>query len=119
MRSKKQKPMTLIDRDAVLDRVGGDENLLREIIVIFLDECPALVASIRDALAKQDRRLLERSAHTLKGSLATFGADAATQAALELELSARRGDLHRAPALVARLEVELDFIRTALSSLHS
>jgi two-component system sensor histidine kinase/response regulator len=110
---------SVVDRAAVLDRVGGDEELLSEIIDIFLEECPSLVAAIRDAVRKQDARALERSAHSLKGSVSNFGAASATQAALDLELMGRRGEVQRAAATVELLELELLSLSAVLRQLQT
>lgn len=82
----------LIDRVALLDRVGGDEDLLREITGIFLEEYPSLIRDIQAAYAAGDAKRLERAAHSLKGSVSNFGAEAATQAAYKLETIGRKGE---------------------------
>ena len=109
----------VVDRAAVLDRVGGDEELLREIIDIFLEEYPSLVAGIRDAVEKKDAGALERSAHNLKGSVSNFGAESATRAAADLELMGRKGEIQRAPVVVEVLELELVSLHNALNNLQS
>jgi two-component system sensor histidine kinase/response regulator len=86
----------VVDRVALLDRVGGDEDLLREITSIFLSEYPSLLLEIRTALGEQDAKRLERAAHSLKGSVANFGAPGATQASLRLEILGREGTLEEA-----------------------
>ena len=114
-----QTSSAVVDRAAVLDRVGGDEELLQEIIVIFLEEYPALIDGIRDAVEKHDAGALERSAHNLKGTVSNFGANSATQAAFDLELMGRKGDIQRAPALVRVLELELVSLHGALDQLQA
>ena len=64
----------VLDRALALSRVGGDEDLLREIAGLFLDDYPNLVEKIKQALAANDARGLERASHSLKGSVANFGA---------------------------------------------
>src|SRR5688572_8557274 len=88
---------SMIDVDAVLERVGGDDELLREIIDIFLEEYPGLVADIVSSLQNRDGHALERSAHTLKGSVSNFGARAAARAAHDLELMGRHCNFDVAP----------------------
>src|SRR3954452_3890804 len=101
----------LDDRSAVLDRVGGDEDLLREITSIFLDDYPNLIAEIEAAVLKKDGKLLERAAHSLKGSVSNFGAQAATQASWRLETMARKGDL-------AEVEPALQDLKEQFRLLH-
>jgi two-component system sensor histidine kinase/response regulator len=109
----------IIDIDDVLERVGGDQELLREIIGIFLEEYPALFADIGSSVEKCDARALERSAHTLKGSVSNFGARSATQAAHELELMGRCNDFQRAMGTVDMLKGELAALHSALSRLQA
>ena len=41
-----EKPV--FDREGLLERLGGDTELLDEVLGIFLDECQEMLASIRD-----------------------------------------------------------------------
>ena len=114
----KELDTPVVDRAEALDLVGGDEELLREIIGIFFEEYPKLIEGISDAVQNQDSRALERFAHNLKGSVSNFGARSATQAALDLELMGRKGDIQRAPAVVKVLEGELVSLCSALNDLQ-
>ncbi len=82
-----------LDYAVALERLGGDEELLQEVAQLFLDEYPTLMSEIQQAVAAGNARRLERAAHSLKGSVANFGADVAVQAALALEKIGRSGDL--------------------------
>src|ERR1700676_33856 len=82
-------PESSLDRQLALSRVGGDLELLREIAILFLDECPRALLEIQRALAAEDAVKLENAAHSLKGSVANFGASAAVAAALRLEQMGR------------------------------
>ncbi len=63
-----------LDEAVALSRVGGDVELLREVVGLFLDDYPQSLDLIRDAVARGDQAGLERHAHSLKGSVSTFGA---------------------------------------------
>ena len=79
------------DRHVALLRVGGDEELLKEIADIFLEDYPKVLEEIQAALACGDARRLEQSAHTLKGSAGNFGAKAVVETASRLEQLGRTG----------------------------
>ena len=64
----------VFDRDAALERMDGDVELLKELVGLFLDECPQRMAEIREALTRRDATKLRQAAHTLKGSVGNFGA---------------------------------------------
>ncbi len=106
-----------LDREAALDRVGGDLELLQEVAALFLEEYPVLLSHIRKAIAAGDPLALEHSAHSLKGSVGNFGAKSAHEAAFQLELAGKTHDLSRASERLAKLESSLDHLRTALVSL--
>ena len=101
-----------LDRALALSRVGGDEELLREIGQLFLEEYPTMLMRLAAAVANQDAPAVDRTAHSIKGSVANFGAQAAYQAALELEQMGRArslGDAHR----------PLGELERALATLHA
>lgn len=95
------------DNEAALARMEGDRDLLSEIIHLFMSECPRACADLRQALDARDARLLERLAHTLKGSSANISATGVCQAALALEMQARSGELKDAALKIDTIEEEL------------
>lgn len=109
--------LLVLDRALALSRVGGDEELLREIAGLFLDDYPSLVGKIQEALAKQDAQGLERASHSLKGSVANFGAEPAYQAALELEKIGRSKDLGHAASAFLNLQRSLESLQPELTAL--
>ena len=113
------QPAVLLDLSAALDRIGGDEELLREIAGLFLVEYPILLQEIRIALKRGDAEALERGAHSLKGSVSNFGARLAFEAALTLEAMGRTRNLDRAPSAFTELEAVLRALRPELISLSN
>ena len=104
----------VFDKAKVLERLAGDQKLLKEISGLFLETCPQLMADTRAALISGDHNALARSAHALKGSLGNFAAKDAYEAAVKLEQAARQGDLKRVQETWAELAVEVDRLRSAL-----
>jgi len=109
----------IIDEASLRERVGDDPELLAEIIGLFLDETPQLVAAIEDAIARGDAKRLERTAHRLKGAVGNFGARPASNAALQLEMFGRSGDLTGAEAGCSTLKRELQQLEPVLSTIRS
>ncbi len=99
--------MALIDWSAALEMTGGDQTLLVEVIGVFQQETPTLMASIRQALGTGDTKLLHRAAHTLKNSLWSLGATESGDTAYALEQLARDGTLDGVEQLCASLESQL------------
>ena len=90
----------LPDREALLTRLGGDEEVFVEVIKIFLEDVPNLLGGMDQALAAGDAKTLRRLAHSLKGSSGTAGAEALQHASLVLEQAAAAGDLEAAAPLI-------------------
>jgi two-component system, sensor histidine kinase and response regulator len=106
-----------IDRELALSRVGGDAELLREIAGLFLEDYPKIMADLRDATARGDASGVERTAHSLKGSVANFGAKAITETALKIEDLGRARQLGEVAPLLHALERALAAIRPELAAL--
>jgi len=98
---------TAFDPRAALAAMEGDEELLREIIEVFLEDCPHQVDLLRVALERHDAGEVRRIAHSLKGSVAGFAAEIARQAAYNLEMLAKNGDLSKAPNALSELDARL------------
>jgi len=109
------------DERFALARVGGDRKLLGEVVRLFRADYPKTLKRIEAALRRKDGEELRLAAHALKGSVATFGARRARQAALTIEQrgSARRfagaaADVKTLRASLRRLEkdfVDLRLVR--------
>jgi two-component system sensor histidine kinase/response regulator len=108
----------VFDRAAALMRVEGDTELLVEIIEVFLDDSPRLLSQIREALKREDLKLLEQAAHTLKGSVGNFCAPAAYAAALKLEKIGGEGNVEKAQEAWIDLERAMEQLRPALQLLR-
>ncbi len=115
--SAELNPDGVLDKAAALARVDGDIELLRELVELFLDECPRLASKIQKAVENRDSRALGRAAHTLKSSVGNFGARGALKAALKLEMMAREGDLTEAEEACTALEEEIEKLKPVLASL--
>jgi signal transduction histidine kinase/HPt (histidine-containing phosphotransfer) domain-containing protein len=107
-----------IDRRAVLAHLDGDTDLLREIVDLFLEECPRLLDEAEDGLVFGDLKRVERAAHSLKGSASNFYARRLVELALRLETSARSGDSHQAAETLELLGGELQRVKPALEDLR-
>ena len=107
-----------LDESLALSRVGGDVDLLKEVIELFLDDYPSTLEKIKSAVAASDASALEHSAHSLKGSVSTFGASRAFEAAFTLEKQGRSRDLTGATEGLFQLEQALEALRPELESLQ-
>jgi PAS domain S-box-containing protein len=108
----------VVERDEVLARFGGDMEFLASSFDLFRTNWPALWNRLREAVADSNCHATERAAHTIKGSVANFGAKAAAAAALKLELMGRQQDLSSADPALYELEREINRFMPALHDLQ-
>jgi PAS domain S-box-containing protein len=105
-----------LDADALLERFAGNRKLLRAILKTFREDCPMMMARIRDAIKQQNPVAIADAAHALKGSVGNFGETAALESAREIEKRGRQGKLDGTWEKYATLE---DDIALLLPALHS
>jgi CheY-like chemotaxis protein len=106
-----------IDETDLVNRLHGDAELAAEIIRLFTEECPALLAGIRTAIDQRDAPAARRAAHTLKGAAGTAAAVGIAEAAALLEVLAAEGDLDAVEGAWLRLATEATALRNRRSIL--
>lgn len=102
------------DRAAALAMLG-DESLLDEVAGMFIMDAPGYLAEIDAAFAAGDVQRLSRAAHTIKGLFATFVAPAGQAVAVQLEQTARQGDLAGCGTLIAPVRSHTEALAAALA----
>jgi signal transduction histidine kinase/CheY-like chemotaxis protein len=108
--------IVLWDPDKALERLDGDEQLLHEIVAIFLEESPKQLADLKRAVTEANAELVERTAHSLKGELGYLGMPAVSQKAQQLEQMGRENELDRASEVLAVFEAELSAVAANMHS---
>ena len=104
MQSKLETPPMLFDREAVLQNLDGDVDILHEVARSFLADYEEVLTEIRQAISAGDADALHRGAHRMKGAVSNFGAEEAVAKALALEKAGRNRQLDQAPGLLGELE---------------
>jgi PAS domain S-box-containing protein len=105
----------IFDRAGLLERVEGDEDLLAEIVQLFLDELPRTLEELRAAERSGDLKSLARAAHKIRGALSNLCVPAAVAAATNLEHLANGGDSAVARRGFETLAAELDRLKAPLA----
>ncbi len=81
--------------DELVTMLGNDIEFASGLIHDFLEDGEELLGNIRSALEGGNASELERAAHTLKSSSATFGAIEAAQLCKELEDHGKQGNVEK------------------------
>ena len=113
-------PVPQADLDQLmLEKVAAEfgengQEIMKELIGIFLEEAPQDMQKLRQGIAANDPDKMRMAAHSLKGSSIHLGAAAFSQICKEIEMSARQDDLSRIPSLMDQAEEEFHTLQAAL-----
>jgi two-component system, sensor histidine kinase and response regulator len=81
-------PPERFDIQTIRSRLGGDEELVSQLLQLFLDSCPDLMARISDGIAHRNAAQVRIATHTLRGVAAQFSAAGVVSVAAALESTA-------------------------------
>ena len=95
--------------------MGGDPLLFRDVIELFVDDCPNQIDAIRQAIHDQQPDRIYRAAHKLKGSAGNFDAHEVMALLQRLEARARDGDLSMCASVFVEIEAEAERLMSALA----
>ena len=101
------------------DRLGGDEQLLREVIQIFVEETPKRMVALRQAISQGNAEIIEREAHSLKGELGYLGISEVPQKARDLEEAGQKCDLEAAAKAFAALAIDISAVVAAMRATNT
>ena len=114
------EPPEALNRDALLNRVGGSPNLLRSLTKLYAAEWPKLRQEIQQALDLRERDAFQRGAHKLRGVLMSLEAGVGIAAMRRLEHSAAAPDWpENAVPLLAEVTAELQRIQESLNAMQT
>lgn len=80
----------LIDINEVYEITGGNEDLFRQMVDLFVELSPAQLKKIKSSFSHGDFPGLREAAHDVKSSASSLGAKPLYNAALELEMGAKK-----------------------------
>lgn len=98
-----------------MERVGHSPDLLVELITLFVELGPEMIADIKGSIDRGSAEDLQRSAHTFKGSVGNFSADKVFQIALSLENMGRNCEMSAANDALNALETEMNVLTEELN----
>lgn len=105
----------IFDKQAALKRMEGDEELLQDMVEIFLEDFPNQMNDIGVAIDTNDAEKLVNAAHALKGSVGNFGAKRTFEAAQKLEGLAKDNAIHDWQDAWSCLQSEMSTLEPVLS----
>jgi signal transduction histidine kinase/DNA-binding response OmpR family regulator len=115
-RAQDESEAQIFDFAAAMHRLDGDAMFFRELVVLLLEDAPALASELDKAVAAEDFEAVAQLAHAIKGSVANFQARASLEAAMNLGAAAREARPDEVRKRHAELTTEIDRLTSALSS---
>ncbi len=106
----------IIKKEEVLARLGGDEELLHEIVQMYFEDYPELLSQIEGAVESDNAEVLARAAHQLKGLLSNFSSPSTTVAIQALEQAGKLNQMRESRSRLQVLAVELSSLSSVLNS---
>jgi len=100
--------LPIFDRDALLNRLLGNESVIEPILHEFMKSTTSLMLELKTALDNADTAVAERLSHTIKGSAANIGAEVIRKTAFEMENLAKNGNLNSIEEFLPVLQANFD-----------
>ncbi len=98
------------DLNKALEFVEHEEDLLRAVVTVFVEESPRLVQNAEDALRAGDQAKLQHAAHTLKSTFNSLCLEQMRQLSQQIETLASAGRLDETTEQVQTLRMQSDEI---------
>lgn len=109
--------MPIIDKTELQNVIGGDENLLADLAIMFVHSLPDLEARIQVGVDNHAANEIETAARQLRSRISNFGASELKNQAGKLELAARNQEIHRVETLQHKLFADVEQLVVELRSL--
>lgn len=106
--------LEVFKRQDCLARVGGDEELLEEMLEIFMKYTSGQLQRMRQAWEAGDVAGMQIEAHSLQGASGSISAEALQKVALELEMAGKNCPADQAGVLLKAIIQEFDRLQEFL-----
>ncbi len=98
----------VFDHDELFDRLGGDQELLVEVLSSFLIDLPVISESFSGALSSADMESIRSAAHKFKGAVINVSFKQLGELTRLIENAARESDVSRVEDLSQHLAQAID-----------
>jgi HPt (histidine-containing phosphotransfer) domain-containing protein len=98
----------------VLERIGGDELFLEELLKIYFEEFGEKHAQLEKAIGQGNFTLIQELGHSLKGASANLSLAVLKKVCLSLEMSGREKKIDQAQSALTALEKEFQRLKDYL-----
>ena len=117
-----KKDIPPIDYPSVLERIGGDESFLEELLNIYFEDFPKKCNQLKEAIEQKEFDLIHEIGHYLKGSSANLSLTLHQQASSHMETAGKERNIDEASIALDLLEQEFkrlkDFLTKKKGQIH-
>ncbi len=113
---KSQRDNIPIDLPSVMERIGGDEDFLQELIDIYIADFIEKYAKLKQAIDRRDFIAIREIGHSLKGSSGNLSLTGLYKTSTNMEISGKEEDIEQAKLLFIRLNKEFERFKNFLPS---
>jgi len=106
---------SVFDQESFLLRLMGDRKTASTVLHGFVDDCPALLAKLRERVNTADSTGVRWCAHSIMGAAATVSAGGLRVVALDIENAAVSGLIDRCNELVPQAVQEFERFKSTLA----
>lgn len=109
----------IFDKETLLERLMGDEQLARTILSGFLQDMPGQISTLRQLLDRREAESAAGQAHKIKGAAANVGGAALSETALQLETATKANQLRDTANLMTELEKQFGLLQQQMDEVLS
>lgn len=110
-----EKANTPIAYQSALERLGGDESFLEELLGFYFEDFPKKIEQLQMAIEQKKFDLIRKLGHSLKGSSATLSLTFLQEASFQMEMAGGNKDIVKAHKILAFLRQEFKRLEDFLS----
>ncbi len=103
----------IFNRQKLLENVGGSEELLEEMILLFMDDAAGGYEKLKQAIGEENLDQIIDAAHAAKGASQSLNAENYASVVEKIELAAREGKLD----IIKKYEPQFDEMYKKLVSI--
>lgn len=109
-----EQDVPVFNRSSFLDRMMGDEHIVRKICKVFLEDMPPHMEKIAAAVADGDGSFAAQQAHQIKGASANISGEAMRDVASKMEIAGITGDIESLKILLSELQKQFALLKKVI-----
>jgi signal transduction histidine kinase/DNA-binding response OmpR family regulator len=112
-----QNNLMVFDKDALMERLMDNTELLETVIKGFLEDMPRQMNALTNHINQKNTKDAGNQGHQIKGASANVGADALRKIASEIEIAGKAGDLVGLIELTPQLEDAFEQLKKTMENI--